>query len=97
MRMGELPVIRSSPICLPKTSKVRLCRRWRNKRTEGWQVGQSSKQGNQFMERNEVQTLRKLELVVNGLLIAVALLTIVGVAWGLDTQDIIAPPFASRH
>lgn len=41
------------------------------------------------MERNEVQTLRKLELVVNGLLIAVALLTIVGVAWGLDTQDII--------
>ena len=50
------------------------------------------------MERNEVQTLRKLELVVNGLLIAVALLTIVGVAWGLDdTQDIIAPPFASRH
>jgi hypothetical protein len=58
---------------------------------------QSLKQGNQFMERNEVQTLRKLELVVNGLLIAVALLTIVGVAWGLDTQDIIAPPFASRH
>ena len=49
------------------------------------------------MERNEVQTLRKLELVVNGLLIAVALLTIVGVAWGLDAQDIIAPPFASRH
>ena len=41
------------------------------------------------MERNEVQTLRKLELVVNGLLIAVALLTIVGVAWGRDTQDII--------
>lgn len=40
------------------------------------------------MERNEVQTLRKLELVVNGLLIAVALLTMVGVAWGLDTQDI---------
>ena len=39
---------------------------------------QSLKQGNHFMERNEVQTLRKLELVVNGLLIAVALLTIVG-------------------
>jgi hypothetical protein len=33
------------------------------------------------MERNDIQTWRKLNLVVNVLLIAVALLTLARVAW----------------
>jgi sulfatase modifying factor 1 len=41
------------------------------------------------VERNEMHRWRKWESVVNVLLIAVALLTLVRVAWGLDTQDIV--------
>lgn len=41
------------------------------------------------MERNEMHRWRKWESVVNVLLIAVALLTLVRVARGLDTQDIV--------
>ncbi len=41
------------------------------------------------MERNEMHRWRKWESVVNVLLIAVALLTLARVAWGLDTQDIV--------
>lgn len=41
------------------------------------------------MDRDEIRTWRRCELVVNVLLIAVALLTLARVAWGLDTQDIV--------
>lgn len=41
------------------------------------------------MERNEIHRWRKWESVVNVLLIAIALLTLARVAWGLDTQDIV--------
>jgi hypothetical protein len=41
------------------------------------------------MERNEIHTWRKWELVVNVLLIAMVLFTVARVAWGLDTQDIV--------
>ncbi len=41
------------------------------------------------MNVQEVRKHRKIELVVNGLLIAVALLSLANVVWGLDIQDIV--------
>lgn len=41
------------------------------------------------MNVQEVRKHRKIEWVVNGLLIAVALLSLANVVWGLDTQDIV--------
>jgi hypothetical protein len=40
-----------------------------------------------IMERDEIHSWRKWDLVVNALLIAVVLFTFARVAWGFDTQD----------
>jgi hypothetical protein len=39
------------------------------------------------MERDELHSWRKWDLVVNALLIGVTLMTLASVAWGLDTRD----------